>query len=119
MATPQMITPPKEDLYRMEEMVVPVQTVQEGDLVFALAVVHSEPYSDYIWTLEANDAQNDQPAEAGLILRITTGHPITIQRKVPLRENQCIDCGRDGVKYAARHQCNACYQREYRAQRAG
>lgn len=100
-------------IYRMTDLTMPVQLVQEGDLVFDIPVRHSEPHSDYIWCLDANT----EDEQAGIRLLMTINMPVTVKRAVPLKENQCIECGREGVKYAARRQCNACYQREHRAAR--
>lgn len=102
-------------IYRKTTVTMPVQLVQENDLLFEIPVRHSEPQSDYIWRL---DAYTDDE-EAGIMLQMTLNRPITVQRWLPLNENQCIDCGREGIKYAARHQCSACYQREQRAKQPG
>lgn len=102
-------------IYRKTTVTMPVQLVQEKDLLFEMPVRHSEPQSDFIWRLEAHT--DDE--EAGILLQMTINHPITVQRWLPLNEDQCIDCGREGIKYAARHQCSACYQREQRAKQPG
>lgn len=100
-------------IHRLTEVTVPVQLVQEGDLLFDIPVRHSEPESDFIWLL---DAFTDDE-EAGIRLLITNNRPVSVKRWLPLEEGQCIDCGRKPVKYAARRQCSACYQREHRAAR--
>lgn len=98
-------------IYRKTTLTMPVQLVKEDDLLFEIPVRHSEPHSDWIWSL---DAFTDDE-EAGIKLLMTINRPITVQRWLPLNEDQCIDCGREGIKYAARHQCSACYQRDQRA----
>lgn len=101
-------------IYRTAEVEMPVQLVQAGDLLFDIPVVNSEPQSDWIWVIEAHTPTEDK----GIRLLMTINEPVTVKRSLPLEENQCIDCGRQGVKYAARHQCNACYQRQHRQEAA-
>lgn len=101
-------------IYRTTEITVPVQEVKAGDLLFDIPVVYSEPQTDWIWMVDARDEENDK----GIQLLMTKDEPVKVKRSLPLEENQCIDCGRQGVKYAARHQCNACYQRDHRQKTA-
>lgn len=102
-------------IHRLTTCTMPVQLVKQGDLLFDIPVRYSEPYSDYIWQL---DAHTDDE-EAGIRLQMTINRPVTVKRWLPLNEDQCIDCGREGIKYAARHQCSACYQRDQRAKQPG
>jgi len=97
-------------IYRTTEMDIPVEEVQPGDLLFDIPVIFSEPHSDWIWSLTAETPGS----ESGITMLITKGNSVIIKRSVPLEENQCIDCGRLGVKYAAKRQCSACYQRKHR-----
>jgi len=105
--------PDGSTIYRLTDVTMPVQLVEQNDLLFDIPVKHSEPESDFIWRL---DAYTDDE-EAGIRLLMTINRPINVRRWMPLREDQCLSCGRDGVKYAAKHLCATCYQRQHRAAR--
>lgn len=99
-----------ETLYRQTEMTVPVENVQAGDLLHGIPIRFSEPHNDFIWRLQAETDDED----SGIELLMTMGKPITVVRDVPLGPNQCISCGNEPVKYAAKRLCSRCYQRQHR-----
>lgn len=93
---------------------VVAEDVQPGDLLFGLRVNYSEPQTDWIWHVEASNETDTEEATAGIVLDVTRNWPLTVTRRMTLGEDQCIVCKRHGIKYAAQHKCNACYQRERR-----
>lgn len=99
-----------QTIYRLTPITTNVEAIQEGDLLFEIPIRVSEPQTDYIWRIQGWTEDDEQ----GIELLMTEHCPVLIERWLPLLENQCIDCGRMNVKYAARHQCSACYQREHR-----
>lgn len=98
-------------IMRTVTLSVPVEEVIEGDRLFGQRVYVSEPQSDYIWRVLA-EAEDE---EAGIELLVTTGKRVTVTREVPLGPDQCKECGRSPVKYAAKNLCSRCYQRQHRA----
>lgn len=98
-------------IYRRTEVTTPVENVIVGDLLHNMPVRHSEPQSDFIWKVQAWDDNE----ENGIELLMTMGNPIEVTRMVPLEDNQCIECGKVPVKYAAKRLCSRCYQRQHRA----
>lgn len=109
----QTITPHRRAFYRTEVKQVLAKEVEMGDELFGMKVIESEPdVQRYIWLIKA--VTEDEGA--GLQLRITEDYELPIHRTHQVGENECRSCGRLNVKYSARHLCNTCYQREYRAQ---
>lgn len=88
--------------------------VQVGDLLFGLRVRYSGPLSRWIWRIEADNETDQETPTAGISVDVTGDWPVTVTRQLTLGEDQCIVCKRHGIKYAAQHKCNACYQRERR-----
>lgn len=97
---------------RTEIKRVRASDVEIGDIIFDMEVTASGPDTqEYVWFIKAL-APND---EAGVVIRITSDHYISVERTRQVGTNECRSCGRLNVKYSARHLCNTCYQREYRA----
>lgn len=102
-----------------DEVSLLARDLQEGDLLFGLRVNISEPATDFIWQVIADNGTPSDTATAGLLLQVTADWPLTVVRRQTLGDDQCIVCKRHGIKYAAQHKCNACYQRERRQSLAG
>jgi hypothetical protein len=97
-----------------DEINVVASEVSIGDLYQGLRVVASEPHPEGWWHIEANNGTDEDNPDAGIALDVTPTWPVTVTRLMTLGEDQCIVCKRHGIKYAAQHKCNACYQRERR-----
>lgn len=97
-----------------DEITVVASEVSAGDLYQGLRVVLSEATPEGWWHIEANDGTDEEDPTAGISIDVTHTWPVTVTRLMELGEDQCIVCKRHGIKYAAQHKCNACYQRERR-----
>jgi hypothetical protein len=97
-----------------DEVRLEASEVREGDLLFGLRVLHVDATNQWVVNIVANNGTDSEEATAGIAMDVTKDWPLTVTRLMVLGEDQCIVCKRHGIKYAAQHKCNACYQRERR-----
>jgi hypothetical protein len=101
--------------FRTTTKEIQAKEVEKGDRLLGMEVSASGPDDQkYIWRIVGRTVDES----GGFQLRVTEDHLVTVERTRLVGDNECRSCGRTGIKYSARHLCNTCYQREYRAQRA-